>query len=180
MEDRSTLDDAMARLADGDRGAFAAVFGALRPVLESFCRRSLGSNADADDAAQEALEKVFSRASQYDRTRPAIAWALAIAAWECRTVKRQHQRSRVRALAADDHEFASEGPTPEDIAVHHELDAAVMAALEGLSASDRATLRAAFFEMVEDGLHVADATLRKRKERAIARLRDVWRQLYGT
>lgn len=43
-------------------------------------------------AALAAVLKVFSRASEYDPERDALVWALGIAAWECRTIRRKRER----------------------------------------------------------------------------------------
>ena len=75
------LDAAMLRLADGDRSASSSVFSALWPELVTFAERALGKGPDADDAAQQALEKIFAQAADYDPGRSALAWALAITAW---------------------------------------------------------------------------------------------------
>ncbi|HVZ32397.1 MAG TPA: sigma factor, partial [Polyangiaceae bacterium] len=63
----SDLDELLARLAEGDRSVFSRVFSQLWPPALRLCRSLLGNEADASDAAQEALEKVFSRASDYER-----------------------------------------------------------------------------------------------------------------
>ena len=89
--ERAELRRLMQRLADGDRGAFSPAFALLWPRLRAFAVRYAGP-ADGDDAAQSALLRVFSRASEYDADRDALAWALGIAAWECRTLRRQRQR----------------------------------------------------------------------------------------
>ena len=80
----------MARLADGDRSAFTPVFRLLWPPTLRMCMSMMKNDADAKDAAQQSMEKILSRASSYDPTRPAMPWALAIAAWEC--VRRQTSR----------------------------------------------------------------------------------------
>src|SRR5690606_31373221 len=96
MESRpnADLDALMARLADGDRSVLKAVFEALWGPIERLCRSWLGNEADAADAAQEAMHKILERASDYDRARPALPWALAIAGFECRTLARRRQRRR--------------------------------------------------------------------------------------
>jgi RNA polymerase sigma-70 factor (ECF subfamily) len=48
--------------------------------------------------------------------------------------------------------------------------------MEGLSEADRETLLASFWDEASD---VSGATLRKRRERAVKRLRDAFRRLYG-
>src|SRR3954447_2713270 len=86
----------MAALADGDRDAFHPVFVRLWPVLRAFVGRLLPA-ADAEDVAQQALVNVFTRVSEFDRGRDALSWALGIAAWEVRTVRRRSQRRREHA-----------------------------------------------------------------------------------
>src|SRR6478735_7020230 len=94
------LDALMARLATGDRSVFAQVFDLLWPKVHRFCLGILKHDADASDAAQEAMQKILERASDYDRNRPALPWALTIAAWECKTLQRQ--RGRRREVAEQD------------------------------------------------------------------------------
>ncbi|MBI3179922.1 MAG: sigma-70 family RNA polymerase sigma factor, partial [Deltaproteobacteria bacterium] len=82
MADSADLDMLMSRLAEGDRDAFSPLFRALWPPALKVCERML-PEADAADAAQGAMLKILERANEYDRARPALPWALGIAAWEC-------------------------------------------------------------------------------------------------
>jgi RNA polymerase sigma-70 factor (ECF subfamily) len=170
------LDRDFARLAIGDRSAFPAVFRALWPPVQRFCRRYLGADADADDAAQRALERVFAQAADYDPSRPALAWVLSVAHWECRTVRRRAGR---RAAVGLPDTLQSAGPAPDEILEQAELSAALAAAIEQLPAADQAIL-ATVLAADERGAAGDDATYRKRKQRAIHRLRETWRRLYGT
>ena len=90
---RDVLQRDLARLADGDREAFHPVFVCLWPLLRGFAGRYLPA-ADAEDAAQEALVKVFARAAVFDARRDALSWTLGIAAYEIKTVRRRRQRRR--------------------------------------------------------------------------------------
>lgn len=164
-DDRLRLTADLVRLADGDRSVFDAVFAQLWPVVRDFCARTLPP-ADAEDAAQLALEKVLARACMFDRARDALTWALAIASWEVRTLRTRARRGKTTVLADDPVDTAG---SPEDEAISRELEAALVAVLGTLSERDRETLR-------EAG---TGPTFRKRKERAIARLCDAWRRLYG-
>ena len=162
----------MARLADGDRSVFSAVFKRLWEPTQRFCRSLLKNDADASDAAQEALQKILERASDYDATRPAMPWAFAIAAWECRTLQRK--RLRRREVVSD--EAAEEQPVEdrEEAFVKRDLADAALAAMGELSEADQQTLLSTFAEEAPSG-----ATFRKRRERALARLRKTLRRLYG-
>ncbi len=167
------LNALMARLADGDRSVFTLVFRRLWPPTLRLCHSLLRHEADASDAAQLAMQKVLERASDYDPRRPALPWALAIAAWECRTIRRRQGRRReVPAEAAGD----IAGADTEDELVDRALTRAAITALGELSDADRDTLLATFWD---EAASTSGATLRKRRERALARLRDTWRRLYG-
>lgn len=169
--DRLALRRALAGLADGDRACFDEVFARLQPLFVAFARRTLGCEADAEDAAQEALLKVFANAHRYDRERDAVAWVIAFVANECRTTRarrrrRREEAGRIEAPAADT-------ASAEAALIGAQLEAAVLEAVGALRAEDAATLRAAIG--LDPRPEVAPATFRKRIERAVDRLRTSWR-----
>jgi len=174
---RRRLQQDLTRLADGDREAFHPVFVALLPILRRFASRSLPST-EAEDAAQEALVKLFLRASEFDRERDALSWALGIAAYEVKTSRRRRERRREvgdDATLVTGHEDGA--PSPETAAIAADLDSAIDAALGELAPADAATLRA--FAAGEHPRDVAPATFRKRVERGLTRLRARWRATHG-
>jgi RNA polymerase sigma-70 factor (ECF subfamily) len=167
--ERQRLNELVARLADGDREAFHPVFVSLAPLLRRVAQRRLAAQ-DAEDAAQEALVKLFAQAARFDRSRDALAWALGITAWEIRTALRKRQRRREEAFDGRALESRREPtPTPEDAAIARSLDAALDDALRALPPRDQEALRA--YAREERTIGVAPATFRKRVERALARLR---------
>ena len=160
----------MTRLSHGDRDAVQPVFEALLPMVTRFTRRWLSGAPDADDAAQDALLKVFSRAHQYDPARgSALTWALGITAWECRTARRRTHRRKEGALG----EAAPEAAISDDTVEQRDLLAALQDAMGQLAPSDQATLR----QLLAGGrpCDVPAPTFRKRVERAVSRLRTIWR-----
>lgn len=167
------LNALMARLADGDRSVFTEVFKRLWPPTLRLCISLLRHEADASDAAQQAMQKVLERASDYDPRRPALPWALAVAAWECRTIQRRRGRRReVHEETAGD----IAGADTEGELVDRALTRAAVTALGELSDTDRETLIATFWD---EAASTSGATLRKRRERAVERLRGAFRRLYG-
>jgi RNA polymerase sigma-70 factor, ECF subfamily len=174
---RQRLQKDLTRLADGDREAFHPVFVALLPLLRGFAARGL-SGGEAEDAAQEALVKVYARAHEFDRTRDALSWVLGIAAYEIKTFRRLRERRResdsTPAEMAARHDT---GATPEEQAIARDLDTAIAMALAELSPVDAATLRA--YAQGERPEGVAPATFRKRVERSLTRLRTLWRASHG-
>lgn len=167
------LDSLLARLAAGDRAAFDRAFRLLWDPIHRLCSSLLGSDADAQDAAQDAMQKIFERASDYDPKRPAMPWAMALAGWECRTVLRKRLRRRE---VAEEGEGFSVDRGAEDEFVQRDLTRAAVAALGELSDLDRETLVSTFWDAVPSA---SGATLRKRRERALARLQQTFRRLYG-
>ena len=172
----SDLDDLMARLSEGDRSAFPGVFRELWPKVRALSLSLLRNADDAEDAAQQAMEKILTRAADYDPSRPAISWALAVAAWECRTLGRRRQRRReVGEEEVVDLPGANDDSAENEF-IQGELHRAAREALGQLSEADRAALVAAYWDEARSGA----ATARKRRQRAIERLRIAFRRLYGT
>jgi DNA-directed RNA polymerase specialized sigma24 family protein len=165
----------MERLADGDRSAFEPVYAALWPQLRAFAAQVLGPH-DGDDAAQAALLKLFARASEFDPSRDALAWALGIAAFECRTLLKKRARRREEPAADDAAAIADRwGGSPEEALIDRDLCAAAGEVLGLLRPIDRETILS-----LENGQRaVAGATFRKRLERALSRFRAVWRTRHG-
>jgi RNA polymerase sigma-70 factor, ECF subfamily len=131
------------------------------------------NDADAADAAQQAMEKILVRASDYDPSRPALPWAFAIASWECRTILRKRTRRREAPEESAPELTIREA---EEEHVQRQLIEVALAALGSLSATDQETLVATFWD---EAASVGGTTLRKRRERALIRLRNAFRRLYG-
>jgi RNA polymerase sigma-70 factor, ECF subfamily len=162
----------------GSRTATARRFRWCRelwPKLRALCSSLLKHEGDAEDAAQRALEKVLTRAADYDPSRSALSWAFAIAAWECRTTLRSRQRRAEVFDAALERVPASEAGGADRAMLQRELEEAALSALGELSESDRAALVAAYWDEAPAG----DPTSRKRRQRAVERLRLAFRRLYG-
>lgn len=166
------LDGLFARVADGDRAAFGPVFGALYPRVHAVCARITGNAADADDAAQATMVKLFEQSHRYEPGRSALGWALALAVWEARTVSRSNQRRSARSSS----ELALErledlGRPADDLLADHELEQLLEGAIADLSPTQQAAVQATL-----RGYIPADATgaaaLRKQRQRALVQLRE--------
>lgn len=164
----------MTRLARGDRRASEPVFQLLWPVLRDFAAKWLQGSSATEDVAQQVLLRVFSQAAGFDPSRDALAWALEIAVWECRTERRRVWRSREGAFTAAAQGAASAAATPDAAVEAQELHEALRGAMERLPEADRQALARALADEAAAG-----ATERKRKQRALSRLRAVWRRLHG-
>ncbi|MFN3199219.1 MAG: RNA polymerase sigma factor [Bradymonadia bacterium] len=179
---KAGLDVAMARLQCGDRAAFDEVFALAWPVVQAWCRASLGHHADGEDAAQIALEKIFAQASRYDPERSAMTWVLTIASYEVRTIRKARQRASARlvdATSSEVEEAADPQADPEAHVMWAELEQRAADVLDGLPASDQHLIRAALEGQPPREAGVSPATTRKRRQRAFERLRHAWRMLNG-
>jgi RNA polymerase sigma factor (sigma-70 family) len=170
---RRTIHEAMVRFADGDRSAIDVLVEELWPVLLDFARRGLRNDTDAEDVAQEVFVRLCSRIADFDRSRDGLSWAFGIAAYEVLT-----QRRRLKRRAAQDASLDAQldpAIRVDERLAQEELLAALTMAMGELTASDRAALGIA--HTTSDSAE--GSTQRKRKQRALERLRTVWRSLYG-
>lgn len=171
--ERGALQRDLTALARGDRAAFDPVFLRLWPLFRGFTGRCLPAG-DAEDAAQEALLRVFSRASEFDPRRDALSWVLGIAAWQIRT-SRTRSRRRREEPAGPLPERADSRASPEQEAMAREDAQALDRAMAELPPSDAETLLAYARGERPD---LPGSTFRKRVERALGRLRARWRVVH--
>ncbi|MDP2345836.1 MAG: sigma-70 family RNA polymerase sigma factor [Deltaproteobacteria bacterium] len=165
---RRTLQDNLRRLRDGDRAAARPVFDALWPPCSALARSQLQNDDDAKDAAQVALMRLFREVAGFDDARSGLGWGLALVTWECRTIRKKRSRSRAVPLhegvdVAGPADLLGELVRAEDVA-------RVARAFVDLDEGDRETLRALL-----DGDAAGHPTLRKRRQRALDRLRALVR-----
>jgi RNA polymerase sigma-70 factor (ECF subfamily) len=172
---RETIHGLLVRLARGDRSALEPTFAALWPILSAFARRALADQTLAEDAAQQAILKVFAQAPTFDASRDGLAWAMAITSYEVRTLRRKAQRRREEPMG-EAMESPSQTRSPEAAVIERDLERAARAVLAELSEDDASVIIAA----IDGSRPSGDATFRKRLQRAYARLRHAWRAKYGT
>lgn len=165
------------RLADGDRSAFDPVFSACQPKVLALTRRLMAGDPECEDVAQQALLRVFERASEFDASLgKALPWVLGIAAWEVRSWRTRRRRRGHSTL--DPEHPAGPGPTVEATVAQAELLAHLEGIMDTLDSADQATLLAAA-GLAPRPEGVAPATFRKRVQRAMGRLRMAWRDEHG-
>lgn len=169
------LEALMLRLAAGDRAAFDPLYDALWPLVQRLTARMMRGAPEADDAAQEAMTKMFARASEFEAGRNVTTWVLAITAYECRTLLQRQRRRREdnsRSYNRTDDSTAS----PEDAVIARDLEDAAREVLGTLRAADIETLQAS---ARGERPVLSQATFRKRLERALARFRAAWSARHG-
>jgi RNA polymerase sigma-70 factor, ECF subfamily len=172
---RKAIQSAILRLADGDRAAMPSLVEELWPVLLSYAERGLRDHQAAEDVAQEVLFRISSRICELDRTRDPLSWAFAIATFEIMSQRKRRQRRRETLAGETPQEPTASVPSVEEAAMQAELHSALTDALGQLSAEDVEHL--GLREPASPG--PATPAMRKRKQRALERLRTLWRSIYG-
>jgi RNA polymerase sigma-70 factor (ECF subfamily) len=170
-----TGDEALlARVAGGDRAAFAALFERYAGRIKGFLIRSGFPPAEADEAAQEVMLSIWRRADSFDPARAGAAtWIYAIA----RNRRVDMLRRRRPEPDPEDPLFAPDPePQPAATAQRRDRDRAVRAAMTGLTEEQRLVVRLAFYDGLSHGEIAAmiDAplgTVKSRIRLAMGRLR---------
>ena len=87
------LAEALAGARAGNADAWGQLYRQYAPAIFRFCRRTLPSHEDAEDATTEIFMKVRQKIAQYDASRPFSAWLYKVATNHCWDMLR---RRRVR------------------------------------------------------------------------------------
>jgi RNA polymerase sigma-70 factor, ECF subfamily len=156
-----------------DRSALERLMASSLDCAYTQARRTLGNDADAQDAVQEALIQIMRSAHRYDPARP-------FAPWLARHVHDACCRLRWRARRAHARERAV--ARPDATAVDEGVDAeAVRAAVAGLPERDRTAIELHYWAELPQAevareLGVSENALAVRLHRARERLRGLLAQ----
>jgi len=113
----------------GDREAFGELVRRFAAQARRVARAVLGSDADADDAAQDAFLAALRNLGRYDPTRPFGPWLMRIVA---NAATDRRRRQKVRTAEQISPQTPSPGPRPDQVALRLEFHSALKAALQSL------------------------------------------------
>jgi len=103
-------DDALAKSAkSGDRSAFAEIVYRFAPRVFRFLRARGLTDADAEDATQDAFLAAYESLKNYDPSRAFAAWLFAIARNKAASMARRTRTTAPLDVAAD---IAATDPAP--------------------------------------------------------------------
>ncbi len=131
------------RACAGDSRAFSRLVETYQMPVYNLCYRLLGNRHDAEEAAQEAFLRAFTRLSSYDADRPFKTWLFSIAHHFCVDCLR---RRRLTWLSLDDEPvldaatWRSSAPSPEDTIMQREREDDIQALLNTLPLKDRSAV----------------------------------------
>lgn len=90
------------RAKRGDRVALEEVLRAVHPLVHNVCRRTLNVEADAEDAAQNALINIVRHLERFDGRSSFTTWAYRIATNAALDEGRRRGRRHVRIVHGHD------------------------------------------------------------------------------
>ena len=141
------MNELMAKVAKGDRQAFAILFGHFAPRIAAYLMRRGMPAASAEELAQEAMVLLWRKAGSFDPARAAVStWIYAIAR-HVSIDRHRRDGDEPFALDIDDHhhDLPDPAPSPEERLETLQRERRVRAALERLSPEQARLLRLSFF-----------------------------------
>ncbi|HZG67606.1 MAG TPA: sigma-70 family RNA polymerase sigma factor [Herpetosiphonaceae bacterium] len=147
-EARAEDERLIARVVEGDRGAFEMLYDRYASTVLGLALRMLGDREVAEDAVQEIFWRVWRRLGSFDRSRAFAPWLFGIAHNYCIDELRR-RKVRPQSVYEDDEnpilsEIADEADVGES-ALLAEQGRIVRSALEQLPEEQRQTLLLAYF-----------------------------------
>lgn len=166
----------LAAVSDGDRHAFSTLYDRTSAKLYGICLRLLGSEAEAQDALQDAYVTVWQKAGRFDPAKAsAITWLAVLAR------NKAIDRLRRRPIGSDQLDAAAEvedeSPSAFEVVGNKQDSARLGDCLGELEDRPRAMIRSAFLdgatypELAErEGVPLA--TMKSWVRRGLQRLRE--------
>lgn len=98
----------------GDTAAFEALMGAYERRVYCLCLRMMGNAHDGEDAAQEAMIRIWQRIGQCREEDAFATWVYRVTASVCTdALRRRRPQPSLEAMREDGFEPAGDGETPE-------------------------------------------------------------------
>ena len=146
MPTSDEMNDLVAKVAKGDRQAFAILFEHFAPRIAAYLMRGGRSAASAEELAQEAMVLLWRKAGSFDPARAAVStWVFAIAR-HVSIDRHRRDGDEPFALDIDDHhDLADPAPRPDECLEALQRERRVRAALGRLSPEQARLLHLSFF-----------------------------------
>jgi RNA polymerase sigma-70 factor, ECF subfamily len=171
--------DLMARIQQGDRDAFAALYDLCGDVVYSVALKLLADETAAQDVMQEVFCKIWSASHLYDPgLGKVVAWIITITRHLClNRIRSDQRRANAYRNSAAQPDTQPEEPGAAQLLVRQETAAAVHASLQTLPPDQSEAIRLAFFqnmthESAAAALNVPLGTLKARIRRGLLRLQE--------
>ncbi|MDY7039878.1 MAG: sigma-70 family RNA polymerase sigma factor [Chloroflexota bacterium] len=156
----------------GSKEAFTRLIEAYQTPVYNLAYRMLGNAQEAEDAAQEAFIRAYTRLHTYDPTRKFASWLLSITSHYC--IDRLRRR-RLHLVSLEElppwHGVASERPQPEERLIENQKCDAVQALLSALPPHYRAPVILRYwydfsYREIADAMNLTESAVKSRLHRA--------------
>ena len=170
------------RAQAGDAEAFTALVAPFEGLVYRHCLQMLQNEADAQDAAQEAMLRAYRSIGRFLGLSSVPTWLYRIAHNVCLDMRK---RPRTRAEAASLEAMGDAGfdppdtaPTPDAAYVQQAERARLQAAMARLPRDQQLLLTLRYgenmpYDALAEALHLNEGTVKSRLNRAKARLRSL-------
>ena len=169
------------RARQGDQVAFGRLVLAYQAPVYNLAYRMLGNAGEAEEAAQEAFLRAYTRLHTYDPQRSFRTWLLSITSHYCIDLLRKRRITwfsfEDEIAASDDTTKASlvhlsaNTPNPEAVVTERERAAYIQQLLSTLSPTDRAAITLRYwndcsYEEIAETLDLTVSAVKSRLHRA--------------
>ncbi|RKR75399.1 sigma-70 family RNA polymerase sigma factor [Frondihabitans australicus] len=178
VSDSATPEQLLARVATGDRVAFASLYDQTAPRILGLIKRLLKDHSQSEEVTQEVFLEIWQQASRFDSSRGnAASWMLTMAHRRAVDRVRASQSSRDRDTKIGIRDFDTEFDSVTEqveIRIEHER---VERALDRLTELQRQAVTLAYYggyshSEVSSMLNVPIGTVKTRLRDGMIRLRD--------
>jgi RNA polymerase sigma-70 factor (ECF subfamily) len=163
-------------IADGDREAFRALVADVGPHALSLAQRITGNRQLAEDALQEALVDVWTKAGRFDAARGGVRqWVLTVVHHKAvDAVRRERAASRTSSVVP----VPEPTDDPEESGLAADRRARVRRALNGLAREQREAIELAYlggltYREVAHRLGIPEGTAKSRLRAGLRALRGL-------
>ncbi len=177
---RSVDEQVLARLAQGDHGAFEELYARHATLIFLFALRLLHNRAEAEDVVQDVFTQAWTEAARYNSTRGAVAaWMLMLT--RSRAIDRMRARRGIPRGPGDLHDavsLAHAAPPPDMQLLTNEETRMLRSALALLPVKQRSALQLAYYEdlthsEIANRLKEPLGTVKSRIRQAVIKLRGL-------
>jgi len=145
VDQESSSENLMARVAEGDEDAFEALVLRHQTSVLNFIYRFIGDRAQAKDLSQEVFLRVWQTAKRYEVKAKFTTWIYRIASNLCfNELKSARRRKWFQFFRSGEEggqdigeKFPDDSPSSEDLLLTRERNRQLSEALQGLPANQR-------------------------------------------
>lgn len=163
--DPTSDSELVARIGRGDRAAVRLLFMRHHARVYRFVARQTGSEAMADDVANEVFLEVWKQAAKFEGRSEVSTWLLGIARFKAISALRKRRETEIDEAAAE--AVPDDADTPEVVAMKDDKGAALRRMVDQLAEEHRTVVDLAYYHgksvtEIGDILSIPVATVKTR------------------